>query len=155
MRTTSTVETTTRPCGGRTHSKEKTMSTNHRAGQRRPSLRTTDDGFTLVEILIAIVLIGILSAVAVVGINSLTGSGSESACEASRDAAKAASVVYFAANGNKYPTDLNQMTGGTDPVLELPEDADIADNGLSATSGSWTLTMTPGSGSSRPLFECS
>ena len=53
-----------------------------------------DRGFTLIEILIAIVLVGILSAVAVVGISNLVSKGSKSACGASADAAKAASQVY-------------------------------------------------------------
>ena len=55
-----------------------------------------DKGFTLIEILIAIVLVGILSAVAVVGISNLVSKGTASACTASKDAAKAASAVYFA-----------------------------------------------------------
>ncbi len=119
------------------------------------SARGTDDrGFTLVEILIAIVLIGILSAVAVVGITSLTKSGSDSACEASRDSAKAAAVVYFAANG-KYPANFTELTGGADPALELPEDADIKKDPLAAVADSWTLTMTPGEGTSKPTFACS
>ena len=59
-----------------------------------------DKGFTLIEILIAIVLVGILSAVAVVGISSLVSKGSSSACNASLDAAKAGSAVYFAENGH-------------------------------------------------------
>ena len=41
--------------------------------------RQDDKGFTLIEILIAIVLIGILSAVAVVGISNLVSKGSTSA----------------------------------------------------------------------------
>ena len=53
-----------------------------------------DRGFTLIEILIAIVLVGILSAVAVVGVSNLVSKGSKSACGASADGAKAASQVY-------------------------------------------------------------
>jgi len=41
-----------------------------------------DKGFTLIEILIAIVLVGILSAVAVVGISNLVSKGGSSACTA-------------------------------------------------------------------------
>ena len=57
-----------------------------------------DHGFTLIEILIAIVLIGILSAVAVVGISNLVGQGSKASCNATADSSRAASAVYFAAH---------------------------------------------------------
>jgi prepilin-type N-terminal cleavage/methylation domain-containing protein len=117
------------------------------------ALGKDDAGFTLVEILIAIVLIGVLSAVAVVGINSLTKSGSDSACAASLDAAKASSVVYFASHANKYPTDFTQLTTGDDPALELPTGTTVA--GVTATQGAWTLTMTPGAGTAKPTFACS
>ena len=46
-----------------------------------------DSGFTLVEIVIAIVLVGILSAVVVVGIGRLTEQGAAAGCAASADAA--------------------------------------------------------------------
>ena len=118
---------------------------------------TRDSGFTLVEILIAIVLIGVLSAVAVVGVSSLTSRGSESACEASLDAAKAATVVYFASNDNTYPDDFDALTGGTDPALELPSPNTVtaASDGVStATVGTWTLTMAAPDGNAKPTFEC-
>ena len=73
----------------------------------------------MVEIVIAIVLVGILSAVAVVGIGSLTDKGNDSACEASLDAAKAAAVVHLAST-NSYPATLTTMTTGTRPALTLP-----------------------------------
>ena len=81
-----------------------------------PGHRTTveqdDKGFTLIEILIAIVLVGILSAVAVVGISNLVSKGSNSACGASKDAATAAFAVWFANNGNTYPTTFTQLARG-------------------------------------------
>jgi prepilin-type N-terminal cleavage/methylation domain-containing protein len=130
-----------------------------------------DKGFTLIEILIAIVLVGILSAVAVVGISNLVSKGSNSACTATADSAKAASAVYFASN-SKYPADFFALT---DPAtvngapLSLPA-------GVSATTGTgtepaggwpiiagvkaiksgtnWTLTMTTGTGGVAPTFGC-
>ena len=57
--------------------------------------RRDDRGFTLVEILIAIVLVGILSAVVVVGIGNLTSQGSSSACKASADASRAATGMLL------------------------------------------------------------
>ena len=54
-----------------------------------------DEGFTLIELLIAIVVVGILTAVVIVGIGGLTDTGKKSACQASRDAAKAAAAVHY------------------------------------------------------------
>jgi prepilin-type N-terminal cleavage/methylation domain-containing protein len=118
--------------------------------------RHGDKGFTLIEILIAIVLIGVLSAVAVVGISSLISKGSSSACEASLDASKAASAVYFASNANTYPNTFTQLTaaGTGGAPLTMPSGVTYDGTDLEATYGSWTLTMTPGSGTNAPTFLC-
>ena len=115
-----------------------------------------DKGFTLIEILIAIVLVGILSAVAVVGISSLVSKGSTSACAATLDASKAATAVYFAANANAYPTTFTQLTD-TAPVggaaLTAPTGAAVTATTIKSGT-SWTLTMTPGAGGAAPTFVC-
>jgi type II secretory pathway pseudopilin PulG len=118
----------------------------------------------LIEILIAIVLVGILSAVAVVGISNLVSKGSTSACTASADSAKAASAVYFAGS-SAYPTTLAQMTTGGQ--LTLPSGVTVntavvpaaapnpgAAVGMQATGGGWILTMTAGTGGAAPTFVC-
>jgi len=121
--------------------------------------RREDGGFTLVEILIAIVLVGILSAVVVVGIASLTDKGSDSACAASLDAAKAGTVVYFATQGH-YPMTMLELTsaaGSTPPALELPTDGAATSTAITpqATDPAWTLTMTAGANSTvKPTFAC-
>ena len=123
-----------------------------------------DKGFTLIEILIAIVLVGILSAVAVVGISNLVSKGSTSACQASSDSAKAASTVYFAST-NAFPTTLAAMvTGGqltlpsgvgTNAAVSVaPANPAGAAIGTQTTGASWYLTMTPGSAGSAPTFVC-
>jgi prepilin-type N-terminal cleavage/methylation domain-containing protein len=117
--------------------------------------RADDEGFTLIEILIAIVLVGILSAVAVVGISNLVSKGSSSACSASKDAATAASAVYFASNANTYPTTFTQLTAAP-AALSLPSGVTIGDPTTTLKSGtSWTLTMSGGSGTTAPAFICS
>jgi len=120
-----------------------------------------DRGFTLVEILIAIVLVGILSAVVVVGVSNLTEKGSSSACSASLDAAKTGSVVYFTSNMG-YPTTLAQMTSANPPMLTLPQgvtlNASVVGGNAAGTMASgqgWTLTMTPGATGVAPTFSCS
>jgi len=111
-----------------------------------------DRGFTLVEILIAIVLVGILSAVVVVGVSNLTDKGSASACKASLDASKAGAVVYFA-NTGAYPTDFKSMVSTDPAALTLPSDVTMP-TGLSIKGSGWTLTMTPETGKA-PTFACS
>lgn len=119
-----------------------------------PRRRRRDEGFTLIEILIAIVLVGILSAVVVIGVSSLTESGEESACTASLDAAKAAAVVHYANTGG-YPGTFTDMTK-TDPAeLTLPSDASVSSDGLQVSANGWTLTMSPGKGAAQPTFSCS
>ena len=126
---------------------------------RRDSDRDDDAGFTLIEILIAIVLVGILSAVAVVGISNLVSKGSSSACTASADASKAASAVYFASN-NRYPANFLELTaaGTTGAPLALPAGVTpnpIVASTMAVSSGSsWTLTMVPGSSGAAPTFNC-
>jgi len=134
----------------------------------------TDRGFTLIEILIAIVLVGILSAVVVIGISNLTSKGSSSACAASADAAKAGAVVYYASNNNAYPTTLTQMTTATGTgatavpaALSLPSGVTVntvavttptpAGVGMQASpaGGGWYLTMTVGTNNAAPTFACS
>ena len=119
-----------------------------------------DQGFTLVEIVIAIVLVGILSAVAVVGIGALTEKGSDAACTSSLDAAKAGAVVYLASHA-AYPPTMLAMTSSSPEALTLPDGvtlnaAAVGSNapGTIATGENWTLTMTPGTGGGAPHFSC-
>lgn len=128
---------------------------------RRDDENEEDSGFTLVEILIAIVLVGILSAVVVVGISNLTSKGTSSACSASLDAAKAGTVVYYASNANAYPTTLTQLTtaqGSVPAALTLPSGVTVPTaspaTGMYATGGGWTLTMTAGTAGAAPTFSC-
>ncbi len=139
------IETQTR-AGNGTNTNRGTMNTHVK--------EDGDKGFTLVEILIAIVLIGILSAVAVVGISSLVSKGSTSACNATLDSSKAASAVYFASNTNTYPADFNALTSGAAPALTLPSGVTIATATTLKSGTSWTLTMTAGSATAAPTFAC-
>jgi prepilin-type N-terminal cleavage/methylation domain-containing protein len=129
-----------------------------------------DKGFTLIEILIAIVLVGILSAVAVVGISNLVSKGSNSACGATKDSASAGSAVYFAANG-VYPADFLDLTKATaaqtgppavpagSAAMTLPTgvtpNPPVAGTLVLKNGTSWTLTMTAGSvAAPAPTFQC-
>jgi prepilin-type N-terminal cleavage/methylation domain-containing protein len=127
-------------------------STTTRAGRVRRNGRL-DPGFTLVEILIAIVLVGVLSAVAVVGISGLVRTGSAASCNTSLDAARTGSNVYFTGS-NAFPTTLLQMTSASSPSLQLASNVRLDVAGTSASGPGWTLTMTPGVGAAAPTFAC-
>lgn len=112
-----------------------------------------EKGFTLIELLVAIVVVGVLTAVAIVGIAGLTNKGAKSACAATRDAAKAASVVHYAnTNPSVYPTSFAQMYNATPPELDLG--ADVKDTaGVLSGNGGWTLTIA-GGGATAPVLTC-
>ena len=120
-------------------------------------MRTAADqhhrGFTLVEVVIAIVLVGILSAVVVVGVGNLTTRGTTAACTTSADAARAAATTHLGTTGT-YPTTLTAMTASSPPALILPDGATIDGTGRIATVGSWALTLVPGTNGQPPRFAC-
>ncbi len=123
-----------------------------------------DRGFTLVEVVIAIVLVGILSAVVVVGVGNLTSRGNTSACQASLDAARAATSVHYASNSNTWPSTFESMTTGASPALTLPTGGSFNAAAITGppavaignryTMGGWTLTMTPSVSGAAPTFVC-
>ena len=105
-------------------------------------------------------LVGVLSAVVVVGISALTDKGSSAACATSLDAAKTGSVAYFTANGT-YPTSLLEMTSSNPAVLDLSSGVElnavavgVNTPGTRATGEGWVLTLTPGVGAKSPTFTC-
>jgi general secretion pathway protein G len=67
-----------------------------------------DKGFTLVELLIVIVILGILATVTVFAVSGITEKGQTSACSADRKTLEVAVEAYFAQN-NAYPTDANAL----------------------------------------------
>lgn len=58
-----------------------------------------DKGFTLVELLIVIVILGILATVTVFAVRGITDSGQESACKATQKSYQVAIEAYYAKNG--------------------------------------------------------
>ncbi len=58
-----------------------------------------DKGFTLVELLIVIVILGILATVTVFAVRGITDQGEESACRADQKTLQVAIEAYIAQNG--------------------------------------------------------
>src|SRR2546430_4448197 len=75
-------------------------------------------GFTLVELLLTILVVGILAAIAIVGINGVTDTARSATCKPTLDAARAAVTSYYAKQDpNKYPSSFGALLGDDD--LEL------------------------------------
>ncbi|MFN8023827.1 MAG: prepilin-type N-terminal cleavage/methylation domain-containing protein [Acidimicrobiales bacterium] len=110
------------------------------------------DGFTLVEVLVAVVLVGVLSAVVVVGVGRITSRGQSAACTGSADAARTAAPAHLASTG-AYPTTFTQMTASGS--LSLPAGVTIDASGTVASGNGWTLSLRPGAVGGPPLFTCS
>jgi general secretion pathway protein G len=94
-----------------------------------------DDGFTLVEILVVITILGLLAAVVVFAVTAAVPGGARAACESNYKTVEMAAEAYKAQVG-KYPTQFAQLTNTTTGL-----------NG--STDGPWLKeapdTYTPGS----------
>jgi len=132
---------------------EVTCAAERAGAQRRSDVRErkVEQGFTLVEVLIAVVLVGILSAVAVVGLAGVTKTGNKSACSTTVEAAKAAAATYYA-NTGAYPKTSGAAPIGFDAlmappaVLSLPSGVSATANVMKPSNSSWSVTMTGGGG---------
>jgi general secretion pathway protein G len=58
-----------------------------------------DEGFTLVELLIVIVILGILATIVVFAVRGITDQGQQSSCKATAKTYEVAIEAYYAQNG--------------------------------------------------------
>ena len=100
--------------------------------------RVRDHGFTLIEILVAIVVVGILAAVVVLGVSALTGPSGSAACTGSRDAAAAGAVAHYTNRGT-FPATFTDMTSTNPPELSLPASATVDATGTIASGQAETF----------------
>lgn len=66
-------------------------------------MKKKDEGFTLVELLIVIVILGILATVVVFAVQGITDKGEENACAVGKRTIETAAEAYYAAYGTDAP----------------------------------------------------
>ena len=89
-------------------------------------------GFTLVELLVVIIILGILAAVVVFAVGGIRQRGQSNACAAEKRAAETAVEAYFADTGS-YPGTWNQLTsdtGGVKLLKTTPANHSLGANGV-------------------------
>jgi prepilin-type N-terminal cleavage/methylation domain-containing protein len=84
-----------------------------------------DKGFTLVELLIVIVILGILATVTVFAVTGITNRGKTSACDSDKKVLQTAEEAYAANHGN-YAATQNLL---------------LSDGLIHETSGNYTITV--------------
>lgn len=93
------------------------------------------EGFTLVELLVVIVILGILAAIVVFAVTGITGNGQKSACSVDAKTIQAAEEAAFA----------QQQSGAATPsYLTMSQ---LQGSGfLHSTSGLWSVTNISSTG---------
>lgn len=109
--------------------------------QRIRSSKAAEAGFTLVEMVVVVAVIGILASVAVLAIGNTTEASKEAACEADLATVQTAADSYYAATGDYI------AVRGSGDVADALEDADYLrrapENGtyaIDSTNGNVTVT---------------
>lgn len=97
--------------------------------------QANDEGFTLVEMLIVIVVLGVLAGITVFGVSTFRSDAQASACTSSVKVVSTAVDAYQAKNG-AVPT-MAQLTAGG-----YLKEAPLATYGVSIASGTGVVTAT-------------
>jgi prepilin-type N-terminal cleavage/methylation domain-containing protein len=110
-------------------------------------LQANEKGFTLIELMIVIAIIGILAAIAIPNYISYRNKAFCSAAESDTQAIAAGLADYFSIPGHQVYPDVS----GVNPVSFAPSGKDIALSGtnkasISESNGVYTIAVTDGSG---------
>jgi general secretion pathway protein G len=103
-----------------------------------------DKGFTLVELLIVIVILGILATVTVFAVRGITNQGETSACAADEKTLQTAVEAYFAQEGGTTipatgtPASVENTLATAGLIVEASDNFDVSTGGA--------VTVTTGGG---------
>lgn len=85
-------------------------------------MKKNDEGFTLVELLIVIVILGILATVVVFAVQGITDTGKQNACDVGQRTIETAVEAYYAEN-SAWPADINTLVTAGYVRADSGEDA--------------------------------
>jgi len=110
----------------------------------------TDEGFTLIELMIVIVILGVLAGIVIFAVGGITDKGNVAACKSDIKTVSVAVEAYLAKNGS-YPAELDHGSASTTDVVHAPNRFLRAQTGLGTltlvnTSGGYTVTYDPATG---------
>jgi prepilin-type N-terminal cleavage/methylation domain-containing protein len=108
--------------------------------QRLRALRKNESGFTLTELLIVIVILGILTGVVIVAVGAFDDRGQEAACKSDKKSTEVAVEAYRAKTG-AYPPNLAVLQPNY--LRELPSSTEYTVSYVAAT-GVVTAELTDG-----------
>jgi prepilin-type N-terminal cleavage/methylation domain-containing protein len=114
--------------------------------QRLRAARQNQDGFTLVELLIVIVILGVLAGIVVFAVNGITDRGESAACKADVKTVQVASEAYYAKNGS-FATAMDDVTHSATTLVG----ANLLQAAPSSTK--YTVTYTAGTGGVAGVFN--
>ncbi len=86
------------------------------------NLRKNQQGFTIVELLIVVVVIAILAAISIVAYTGITARANNSTAAATAKAVKDVATNHQGANGAFPQTRTAFVQGGGDPIAKMPSD---------------------------------
>jgi type II secretion system protein G len=97
-----------------------------------------EEGFTLIELMIVIVILGVLAGIVIFAVGGIQDNGNVAACKSDVKTVAVAVEAFKAKNGN-FPPDLEPSLT-TDPNKFLRPQVGLAGNQLDNASGNYTLT---------------
>ena len=110
------------------------------------SFRTSNKGFTLVEIMIVVAIIALLAAIAIPNLLRAKISANDALAKSTLRSLSTASETFATANTGNYPGDIASLTGATPPYINKAYCASTV-SGFTYTcgfaAGSYTFTATP------------
>jgi general secretion pathway protein G len=73
-------------------------------------------GFTLIEVLIVIIILGILASVVALAVVAVQDKGRTDACDTEKKTVESAAAAYYSDHDEDWPDDIGDLTATGDPL---------------------------------------